>query len=61
LLEPKDFMALSNAMSAAKLEKIVNAAQKLNAITEADKEELVKNSDAVSDGNSNSDFAENWA
>lgn len=59
LLEPKDFMALSNAMSAAKLEKIVNAAQKLNAITEADKEELVKNSDAVPDGNSNSDFAEN--
>jgi len=32
LLEPRDFMALSNAMSASKLEKIVNAAQKLNAI-----------------------------
>jgi hypothetical protein len=59
LLEPKDFMALSNAMSASKLEKIVNAAQKLNAITEADKEELVKNLDAVPDGNSNSNSAEN--
>jgi len=59
LLEPRDFMALSNAMSASKLEKIVNAAQKLNAITEADKEELVKNSSAAPDGNSNSGFAEN--
>jgi hypothetical protein len=52
LLDPKDYLLLSNAMSAAKLEKIVNAAQKLNAITEADKEALVKNSDAGQPGSS---------
>jgi hypothetical protein len=31
-------------MSAAKLEKIVNVAQRLNAISQQDKEALVKNS-----------------
>jgi hypothetical protein len=59
LLDPKDFLLLSNAMSAAKLEKVVNAAQKLNAISEADKEALVKNSDAGQPGNSSSASAEN--
>jgi len=56
---PEDYTLLSRNMSAAKLEKIVNAAQKLNAISEEDKEALVKNSVAVPDGNSNSDFVEN--
>ena len=46
-------------MSAKRLEKIINVAQKLNAITEEDKEALVKNSEAVLDGNSNSDSVEN--
>jgi len=46
LLEPKDVPALSQNMSAARLEKIVNEAQKLNAITEEDKEALIKNLDA---------------
>lgn len=55
LLSAADYAQLSNAMSAARLERIVNAAQKLNAITEADKEALVKNSEAVQDGNSSSD------
>ena len=59
LLAPKDFITLSNSMSAAKLEKIVNAATKLNAISEEDKEEILKNSDAGQAGNSPSDFAEN--
>jgi len=59
LLEPGDYPALSINMSAARLEKIVNEAQKLNKITEEDKEALVKNSAAVQDGNSNSDSAEN--
>ena len=55
LLLPDDYPVLSQMMSAARLEKIVNAAQKLNKITEEDKEELVKNSEAVPDGNSSSD------
>lgn len=46
LLKPGDYNLLSQNMSAAKLELIVNAAQELNKITEADKEALVKNSDA---------------
>jgi hypothetical protein len=59
LLDSKDFLLLSNSMSAAKLEKIINAAQKINAISEADKEALVKNSGAVLDGNSNLNSVEN--
>jgi len=59
LLKPTDYPLLSENMSAARLEKIVNEAQRLNAITEEDKEALVKNSEAVLDGSSNSDFAEN--
>lgn len=54
LLGPKDYPLLSQNMSAARLEKIVNEAQKLNAISEEDKEELIKNSDADPVGNSNS-------
>jgi hypothetical protein len=57
LLLPGDYPALSQAMSAAKLEKIVTEAQKLNKISEEDKEALVKNSEAVPDGNSISDSA----
>jgi hypothetical protein len=59
ILLPNDYGVLSRSMSAKKLEKIVAEAQKLNAITEEDKELLVKNSDAVPDGNSSSDSAEN--
>jgi hypothetical protein len=59
LLLPGDYSVLSQQMSAARLERIVNAAQKLNNITEEDKEELVKNSGAVLEDNSNSDSAEN--
>lgn len=58
LLAPKDYITLSNSMGAAKLEKIVNAAQKLNAITEEDKEEILKNSEVAQGDNSNSDSAE---
>ena len=43
LLDAKDYSRLSQNMSARRLELIVNAAQKLNAISEEDKEELVKN------------------
>ncbi len=45
LLDPGDFEALSKNMSAAKLEKLVDVAQKLNKISEADKEALTKNSE----------------
>ena len=43
LLQPKDAPTLSQSMSAAKLERIVNVAQRLNKISEEDKEQLVKN------------------
>jgi hypothetical protein len=43
LLEPGDYTQLSMAMSAARLEKIVNEAQKINKISEEDKEALTKN------------------
>jgi len=43
LLKPKDYETLSMNIGAAKLEKIVNAAQELNKISEEDKEDMVKN------------------
>jgi hypothetical protein len=58
ILNPEDYPTLSCNMSAKRLETIINKAQKLNAITEEDKENIVKNSVAVQDGNSNSDFVE---
>jgi len=58
LLRPGDFSVLSQSMSARKLEKIINVAQKINAISEEDKEAIVKNSDAVPDGNSSLDSVE---
>lgn len=59
LFLPDDYSLLSQNMSARRLEIIVNAAQKLNAISEEDKEALVKNSSAEQEDNSNSDSAEN--
>ncbi len=58
LLQPNDFPLLSQNMSAARLEKIVNEAQRLNAITEEDKEALVKNLEAAPSGDSSSDSVE---
>jgi hypothetical protein len=58
LLKSEDYPQLSQMMSAARLEKIVNESQKLNAISEEDKEELVKNSEAAPGGNSSSDSVE---
>ena len=43
LLTVRDYAQLSRNMSAFRLEKIADAASKLNAITEADKEGLTKN------------------
>ena len=59
LLKPEDYTLLSMNMLAATLEKIVTAAQKLNAITEEDKETLVLNSKADPEDNSNSVSADN--
>ena len=57
LLSMSDYPLLSQNMSAFKLEKIINAAQKLNAISEEDKEALVKNLEADQDDNSSSGSA----
>ena len=59
LFLPDDYSLLSQNMSAKRLELIVNAAQKLNAISEEDKEVLVKNSVADPEDNSNSGSVEN--
>lgn len=43
LLKPDDYQIFGKSISAVKLEKIVEVAQRLNKITEEDKEALVKN------------------
>lgn len=58
VLQPENYQQLSKNMSALRLEKIINEAQRINAITEEDKEELVKNFDAAQGGNSSSDSVE---
>jgi hypothetical protein len=55
ILLPGDFPLLSKNMSAKRLEKIINTAQKLNAITEEDKENILKNSEVGQADNSGSD------
>ena len=55
LLQHEDYEILSQHMSAKKLEKIVNVVQKLNKISEEDKEALIKNSEAGQAGSSSSD------
>jgi len=59
LLRPEDVSILSQNMSAARLELIVNKAQELNRISEEDKKNLTKNSEAVQNANSTSDSVEN--
>jgi hypothetical protein len=57
ILHLSDYEVLSDNMSAFTLEKIINAAQRLNNITEEDKEGLVKNSVAAQSGDSILDSA----
>jgi hypothetical protein len=59
VFEPGDVKNLSKMMSASNLEKIVETAQRLNAITTADKEEILKNSETDLKDSSNSDSVEN--
>ena len=54
IFQPEDVATLSKNISAVRLELIVNVAQRLNAISEEDKEELVKNSEAAQSGGSTS-------
>lgn len=44
LFKPNQYALLSKNIGAAKLEKIVDVAQRLNAVTEEDRELMVKNS-----------------
>jgi hypothetical protein len=59
LLSANDYAVLGNSMSAKRLEKIINTSQKLNAITEEDKEAIVKNSEPEVVDNSNFASVEN--
>ena len=58
LLQPEDYPTLSQNMSAARLELIVNEAQELNRISAVDRENLIKNSEAAQSGDSISDSVE---
>jgi hypothetical protein len=57
LFKPQDVKVLNENMSASNLDKIVTVAQKLNRISEQDKEEILKNSEADQEDSSNSDSA----
>lgn len=59
LFKPEDAKVLNKMMSATNMERIVTAAQKLNAISEEEKEELLKNSEADQTDSSNSNSVEN--
>lgn len=54
LFTQKDIVALSQAMSASNMEKIADKASDLNAISEQDKEVLLKNLETGPDDGSNS-------
>lgn len=55
ILKADDFETLSKNISAKRLEKIITVAQRLNRITEEDKENLVKNSEPTQSEGSTSD------
>jgi hypothetical protein len=59
ILKIGDYPILSQHMSARRLETIVNEAQKLNKISDKDKENLTKNSNPVQPDNSSSNSVEN--
>jgi hypothetical protein len=57
LFRPTDVELLNKRMSASNLDRIITVAQRLNRITEQDKEEMLKNSEADQEKGSNSDSA----
>lgn len=59
LFDLRDIQKISGQLSASNLEKIVNTAQAVNAISEKDKEELLGNLEQDLIDNSTSDSAEN--
>jgi len=59
LFKPEEARTLNKMMSASNMEKIVTVAQKLNAISEQEKDEIIKNSEADQTDNSNSPSAKN--
>lgn len=59
LFKPEDVKTLSRMMSATNMEKIIDVAQRINAISQKDRDEILKNSEADLDGNSNSGSVEN--
>jgi hypothetical protein len=59
LFQPKDVKTLNKMMSASNMERIIEAAQRLNAVTEKDKEDILKNLEAEVGESSNSDSAVN--
>jgi hypothetical protein len=59
MFTPRDADKLSECISITNLEKIVEISSSLNKITPKDKEDLLKNSEAAPDGNSNSGSVEN--
>lgn len=59
VLEAKDVKVLNKMMSASNMEKIVEVAQRLNAITQKDRDEIVKNLEADPVVSSNSGSVEN--
>jgi len=59
LLKQDDYKTLGDSMPAAKLELIVEAAQRLNKISQEDRDNLLKNSEFIPAEDSSSGFAEN--
>lgn len=59
LLSPEDVETLNKNMGLRRLEKIADAASKLNKLGLAAKEELTKNSEAAQSGSSNSGSVKN--
>ena len=55
IMEPGDYETLSQNISASRLHKIVEAAQRLNRITEQDQKDMVKNLKKGREGGSSSD------
>jgi hypothetical protein len=59
LFSTRDIPKLSRSISASNMDKIVEVAQRLNGISEKDKEEILKNSNADLEKSSNSSSVEN--
>jgi len=59
VFKQSDIKLLNASMSASNMEKIVDVAQRINAITEKDREEILKNSETDQNDSSSSGSVEN--